>query len=117
MKVLVVDDSIIVRNQITVHLGGAGHETQEACNGKEACEKVEKETFDLIIMDINMPVMSGLEAINILLPKYKIPIVVISALSEDSSELVDAILAGASNYLHKPYDLDELLDIVHFFEK
>ncbi len=117
MKILVADDSIIVRNQIVNHLKGLGHELVEAVNGKDACEKVADETFDLVIMDINMPVMSGLEAIKKIIPEYKVPVIVISALSEDSSDLVDAILAGASNYLHKPYDLEELVDVVNFFEK
>jgi two-component system, chemotaxis family, protein-glutamate methylesterase/glutaminase len=117
MKILIADDSVIVRNQIMNHLQGIGHDTIEVENGKQACEAVEKETFDLIIMDINMPIMSGLEAIKKILPEHEIPIVVISALSEDSSELVDAILAGASNYLHKPYSLEELVDIVNFFQR
>lgn len=62
-KILVVDDSKIIQMKFVEYLKSSGYEATTAKNGKEAVEKVQKEPFDLILMDMVMPVMDGFEAI------------------------------------------------------
>jgi len=108
MTVLIVDDSATMRKVILRTIRQSGYKVDEiieAANGKEALEKVKSNKIDLIMTDINMPEMNGLEMIEILksLPKTReIPILVIS--TEGADDVVDRAQAmGVNGFVRKPF--------------
>jgi ATP-dependent Lon protease len=107
-RVLVVDDEEIARTNIEHVLTKEGHEIEIACNGAEALEKVELQEFDLIITDLKMEKVSGLqllETMKRIAPLTDI-IMVTGYATVDSA--VDALTKGAAYYLAKPFKLDDL---------
>jgi ATP-dependent Lon protease len=107
-RVLVVDDEEIARTNIEHVLTKEGHEIEIACNGLEALEKVENREFDLIITDLKMERVSGLqllETMKRIAPLTDI-IMVTGYATVDSA--VDALTKGAAYYLAKPFKLDDL---------
>lgn len=106
MKILVVDDILENRLVLDRLLNRMGHHVVTAENGKEAVERFPLEKPDLVLMDIMMPVMNGLEAIAAireLLGDAWVPIFVVSAL-HDTNDVVQGLKAGADDYLPKPID-------------
>lgn len=114
--ILVVDDSSSMREMVSYTLTSAGHSVTAAQDGAEALKIAggEAEQFDLVITDINMPVMDGLTLIKELrgLKKYLYrPILVLS--TESSQETKSAgKSAGATGWIVKPFDPDQLLGVV-----
>jgi len=111
MNILNVDDSMTMRKIVTLALKGQGHTVVEAENGKLALEMLPNQTIDAIILDINMPVMSGIEFLQAIkkLPAYsKIPIVVLTTQGEDALK-DQALSLGAKAFMIKPFQKDELL--------
>lgn len=108
MKILIVDDEAILRKGILTFLKNNGFEVSEASNGKEALEKIREEQFDLIISDVQMPVLNGIELLKMLKNKgISIPFIIITAFAK----VEDAVLCmklGADDYLTKPVNLEEL---------
>ncbi len=103
-KILVVDDSATVRKLISNILKGANYETVEAVDGVDALEKLAQEDIDLIIADLNMPRMNGLELIRTIRkdPLYSdIPIVMLTTEGSDEDKK-RGFEAGANVYLVKP---------------
>ncbi|MBN2894805.1 MAG: chemotaxis response regulator protein-glutamate methylesterase [Campylobacterales bacterium] len=102
-KVLIVDDSALVRKQLSEIIETLGYEIETAKNGQEAVECVKKKAFDLITMDVNMPVMDGLTAVKEIMKSHPTPILMISSLtSEDASTTIEALELGALDYIAKP---------------
>ncbi len=102
-KVLIVDDSALVRKQLTQMIDTLGFEIETARNGKEAVEKATQTQYDVITMDINMPVMDGLEALKQIMSKKPTAILMISSLTtEDASITMEALDLGAVDYIAKP---------------
>jgi two-component system chemotaxis response regulator CheY len=105
-RILVVDDSATMRRMVIASLRDiADVSFGEAGNGLEAIEQMETSPFDLMILDLNMPDMNGLEVLKFVLahPKYKgIPIVILTTRGDDEMRL-KAIENGASLYLTKPF--------------
>ncbi len=113
-KILIIDDSPIVRNLHTVMLKSAGFETEDAENGFDALEKSMKSNFDLMIVDINMPKMDGFTFCKEIRAseKYKdIPLLIISTESE-AEDKMKGFKAGANLYLVKPVKADVLIENV-----
>lgn len=107
-KILVVDDERQIRELLRKILTKEGYEVVEATNGEEAVKLAEKESPQVILMDINMPVVDGIEACKRLKVSDKtrlIPILMITAF-EDNKEV--AVGAGAEDFVCKPFDLLEL---------
>ena len=110
-NVLAVDDSPSMRAMLQQTLKQAGYECDGAENGQDAIDKAQEKHFDLIIMDINMPVMNGIEAITELRKSesYKsAPIIVLSTESRDEIKLKGK-QAGATGWIVKPFDPVKLL--------
>ncbi|MCD4828506.1 MAG: response regulator [Candidatus Cloacimonetes bacterium] len=106
-KVLIVDDSRIVRKTTLRELRDQGYELFEAENGQEALDMVEQLPFDLVILDIMMPVMDGIEACRHIKQRRDfIPVIVSTGM--DAKRNDDIIAAGADDILHKPVDGSEL---------
>jgi len=111
-KILVVDDERSHRQMIEAVLSAEGYEIAQADNGQAAIDAVTKKFYDLIIMDIRMPELGGIEA----LKKIKaispgIPIIIMTAYASVGTA-VDALKSGASDYLTKPLDIEELKILV-----
>ena len=114
-KILVVDDSAIVRQMHAFMLRSAGFEVAEAENGAEALEAALAEKFDLILTDINMPVMDGYELTRRLrqMPQYATtPIVIVSTESEAQDKTL-GFEAGANLYIVKPAQRDQLVNNIN----
>ena len=110
-NVLAVDDSPSMRAMLKQTLVQAGYRCEGAENGQDALDKAHAEHFDLIIMDINMPVMNGIEAITELrkFDNYKsAPILVLSTESRDEIKQ-QGKKAGATGWIVKPFDPVKLL--------
>ncbi|GAA3568387.1 hypothetical protein GCM10022395_17950 [Snuella lapsa] len=111
IKILIVDDEPINRRVLENHLTVAGYDVVEACSGKEALDLLEQEDFNLILLDIMMPNMSGYEVCERIRTKYltsELPIVLLTAKNR-VSDLVTGFNVGANDYLTKPFAKNELL--------
>jgi two-component system, NtrC family, sensor kinase len=105
-RVLVVDDSAANRNMLVRRLQRQGYAAEEARGGQEALDRVAAENFDLVLLDLIMPVMDGFEVLARMKQDRRmrtVPVVMISALDEIDS-VVRAIEMGAEDYLLKPFD-------------
>jgi len=106
MKILIVDDHLVNRKLLIKLLEKTQHSILLAENGQEAVELFQQHQPDLILMDVLMPVMDGIEAINIirnLKAEKWVHIIVISALSDEGS-VVQGLKAGADDYISKPFN-------------
>ncbi len=102
-KVLIVDDSALVRKQLTEMIETLGFEIDIAKNGQEAVDKATAMQYNVITMDINMPVMDGIEAVKQIMAAKPTAILMISSLTtEDASITMDALDLGAVDYIAKP---------------
>lgn len=111
ITILIVDDEPINRRVLENHLTVAGYNVLEVSSGKEALEYVEKKNFDLILLDIMMPNMSGYEVCEIIRKTQtasELPIVLLTAKNR-VSDLVAGFNVGANDYLTKPFSKNELL--------
>lgn len=109
MKILVVDDDVLVQTSISKKLYEMGHEVTQMSNGLKALQIVKEEKFDLIISDIIMPGLSGFDLLNLLKRFYlnKVPIIIMSSLSE--KEMINlSFELGANNFISKPINFKEL---------
>ena len=106
-SLLVVDDEEFNRDMLARRLEGMGYAVKTAEDGPQALEMIERECFDLILLDHAMPRLSGLEVLKILRQQYpaaRLPIIMVTALSE-SRNIVEALSLGANDYVTKPVDL------------
>lgn len=106
--VLVVEDDPPVRNLITTTLEIQNYKFLTAENGIRALTAITSERPDIILLDLGLPDMDGIEIIKKVRSWSVVPIIVISARSEDSDK-IQALDAGADDYLTKPFSVDELL--------
>ena len=104
MRVLVVDDSAVMRKVLIGALSRANiTEVDQACDGAEAVAATQRTDYDLVLMDWNMPNMLGIEAVRAIRAQGKtMPIIMVTTEAE-KSRVIDALKAGASNYIIKPF--------------
>ena len=110
-KILIVDDEPPIRALMRATLTMAGHQVAEASGGEEALEKIKKSDFDLVVLDIMMPVTDGyevLERIKAIPSKAHIPVIVVTAKSYESEGIMREMTAGAIDHLSKPFDPEDL---------
>lgn len=112
-RVMVVDDAIFMRMKLKDILEKGGYEVvAEAQNGLEAIEKYKSEKPDLITMDITMPEMDGIEALRKLKDMDSgVRVIMCSAMGQQSM-VMDAIQAGAADFIVKPFQTDRVLQSV-----
>ena len=111
-KILVVDDDAAHRKMLTAVLSNEGYAVYEAADGKEAVSAIDESFYDLIIMDIKMKAMDGIEALKLIKQlSPQIPIVMMTAFSSVDTA-VDALKSGAFDYLTKPIDIEEVKILV-----
>jgi two-component system KDP operon response regulator KdpE len=106
--VLVVDDERPLREFVRRNLEVRGYRVETASNGLEALAMMEARAFDLVILDLMMPHMDGLEATRRIRQRSRVPIVILTALGEEADK-VTAFGLGADDYLTKPFGVEELL--------
>ena len=108
MKILIVDDEEMIREVIKEYSEDAGYQTDEAENGKIALEKINKNTYDLLILDIMMPEMDGFTVLKNIQKEKMIPTIVLSARGEEYDKL-NGFDLGIDDYLTKPFSPKELI--------
>ncbi|GAA0709886.1 response regulator transcription factor [Paraclostridium ghonii] len=106
-NILVVDDEKEIRNLLEINLISEGYNVFKANCGKEALEILEREEVNLMVLDVMMPDMDGLEVCKRVREKYSIPILMLSAKVEDMDR-IQGIMTGADDYLCKPFNHLEL---------
>lgn len=115
--ILIVDDTISLAEAIADMLRMEGYKVTHATNGVEALRVLEHTSFDLIITDLRMPVMNGIEFIKHVRQRIEwttIPIIVLSAQAGEGNKLAST-QAGANLFLIKPFDEHELLTAINQF--
>ncbi len=115
-KVLIAEDSSVIQNLTRKILEIQNYSISSAKNGKQVLEMIQKETFDLILMDINMPTMDGMECAREIRAlndseKSAIPIIAITGNARNYT-MDDFKKAGINEYLPKPLNFDELVNMV-----
>jgi two-component system, OmpR family, KDP operon response regulator KdpE len=107
-RVLVVDDEPQILKLLSVALRSKGYVVEVAGGGEEALERLCSSTFDMLLLDLGLPDVDGLEVCRRLREWSQIPIIVISV-REDDRDKVAALDLGADDYVTKPFSMDELL--------
>jgi two-component system response regulator FlrC len=116
MKILVVEDDPNLREAIVDSLMLKGHQVHEVCNGVEAVKVIAQSSLDIVLSDINMPQMDGLQ----LLAQVKknqpwLPMILMTAYG-DVGQAVKAMQLGADDYLMKPFEVQELLSVMSKYQ-
>lgn len=105
--ILLVDDDADVRQFLRAGLTGQGADVVEAQSGEEALALLKHRAIDLILLDLQLPGMGGVEACRAIRNAWQAPIIVVSVLGSDRDK-IDALDAGADDYVTKPFSFDEL---------
>lgn len=111
-KLLIVDDDPFITESLKIGLGDRGYEVFAGHNGHEGVQLVDELTPDLVIIDMTMPVMDGLEATLRIRQLSDVPIIMLTA-ETDEEDVVTALETGVDEYLGKPFRLNELAARVH----
>lgn len=109
-KILVVDDSVWIRNMLKNYLHSWGHEVREAEDGVEALKRLQEEEFDLMICDVVMPNKNGWEVLSEVKkdPKtQEMPVIMLTSMSKDS-DMLHGYELGATYYMTKPFTKAQL---------
>lgn len=110
-RILVADDELVMRDLLTSFLTDDGYEVIASTNGAEALEKLKEKHFDLLITDVHMPVMNGLELLH-QVSRLDPSLVVVMLDSYPDQLLFQAEAEGARASLHKPFDISELRQLL-----
>jgi DNA-binding response OmpR family regulator len=118
-KILVVDDEEAVCKDISRYLSTKGYDVVTANNGIDAISKASADKPDLILLDINMPQMNGIECLRKIKELNKDALVIMATVATDIDIAKEAINSGALDYITKPFDLDTLQAAIttHLFLK
>ena len=109
VRVLVVDDEEPVRNLLQRVLKEAGYDVVTAANGQEALDKVSQLNAGVVLLDIKMPGMSGMEVLRQLTANRPETCVVMATAAGDAQTAVEAMKAGAYDYITKPFNRDDVV--------
>ena len=107
-KILIVEDEIKIARFLELELKYEGYEVSIATNGREGLEKGLKPEVDLIILDLMLPILSGIEVCRRIRQTSNVPIIMLTA-KDDVSDKVMGLDMGADDYLTKPFAIEELL--------
>jgi len=107
-RVLICDDDSDILNALEIYLGQEGHEIVKVTNGKEATEIAQSKDIHLVLLDVMMPVMDGIQAAVKIREFSNVPIIFLSAKSEDTDRIL-GLNMGGDDYITKPFNPVELL--------
>jgi two-component system KDP operon response regulator KdpE len=108
LRILVVDDEPQIRRVMRSTLTGQGYAVAEARSGEEALARLREEPADLVLLDVNLPAMTGLEACRALRATSDVPVIMLTVRNSEKDK-VEALDAGADDYVTKPFSTPELL--------
>lgn len=108
INILICDDEKDIRSALGIYLAGEGYGIFEAENGQQALEIVKNENISLLLMDVMMPVMDGITALQILRKESNIPVILLTAKGQEIDK-VGGLNAGADDYITKPYSPVEVI--------
>ena len=108
IRILIIDDEIQIRRLLRIALAGHGYEIAEAASGLEGLNEAAIYRPDLIILDLGLPDIDGLEVVRQLREWSKIPVIILSV-KEQENDKIAALDAGADDYVTKPFGMGELL--------
>ena len=113
-RILAVDDSASMRQMVSFTLKGAGYDVEEAADGKQALDLAKSGKFNLVISDVNMPVMVGISLIKELrtLADYKFTPILMLTTESTSDKKQEGKAAGATGWIVKPFNPDQLLNTI-----
>ncbi len=113
-SILAVDDSSSMRQMVSFTLKGAGYQVTEAADGQEALNKAKAQQFDLIITDVNMPVMDGITFIRHLRGEanYRFTPMLMLTTESAADKKAEGKAAGATGWIVKPFNPDQLLNTI-----
>lgn len=113
-NILAVDDSASMRQMVAFTLKGAGHTVTDAVDGKQALDLAKTQTFDLVLTDVNMPVMDGIALTKELraLPDYRFTPILVLTTEAGMEKKQQGRAAGATGWLVKPFNPEQLLATV-----
>lgn len=114
-KILAVDDSSSMRQMVSFTLKEAGYDVVEAVDGQDALNKAKKTQFDLIVTDVNMPVMDGITFIGHLRAEasYKFTPMLMLTTESSSDKKAEGKAAGATGWIVKPFNPEQLLGVIN----
>lgn len=111
MRILVADDDPIIRKLLLEVLTSDGHQVTVSENGLEALKQAQGQPFELVLMDVHMPIMNGLEALIAILKLH--PQLTVAMMDSYPDQLVrQAVGKGALTCIHKPFDLNEIRKVI-----
>jgi two-component system chemotaxis response regulator CheY len=113
-KILAVDDSASMRQMVGFTLKSAGHTVTDAADGKQALDIAKTQSFDLVLTDVNMPIMDGITLTKQLraLPNYRFTPILVLTTEAGADKKGQGRAAGATGWLVKPFNPDQLLATV-----
>ena len=113
-KILAVDDSASMRQMVTFTLKGAGYSVDEAADGQEALKKAKATKYDLVLTDVNMPVMDGITLIKNLRTEggYKFTPMLMLTTESGADKKTEGKAAGATGWIVKPFNPDQLITTI-----
>jgi two-component system KDP operon response regulator KdpE len=112
VKVLVVDDEPQARRLLRIALISRGFEITDARSGEEALDSLRQEAPDVILLDLKMPGLGGIETCRQIRERSEVPIIVVSG-EKREMEKVEALESGADDYITKPFGIEELIARMH----
>lgn len=107
-RLLIVDDDKEIAQLVRIYAINEGYDCELAYDGEEALWKMEQQPYDLLVLDIMMPKVDGLEVTRRIREKFAIPILMLSAKAEDMDKIM-GLMTGADDYMSKPFNPLELL--------
>ena len=107
-RILLVEDDPSIREVTAIGLRNAGFEVETASDGREGLDRFEREPFDLVLLDVMMPRMDGLEVCRAIRRTSTAPVVMLTARA-DTLDVVVGLEAGADDYVRKPFEVPELV--------
>jgi len=113
-KIMAVDDSATIRELLRDILTAAGYDVITAVDGADALAKIERESYDMLITDLNMPQLDGIGLISAVrkLPGQRfLPILMLTSVTDDAKKIAGK-QAGASAWIDKPFKLQQFLSVV-----
>jgi len=111
-RILIVEDDTTIRVTLGEVLGKLGYETVEVESGRAALERARLQQFDLVLLDLRLPDMHGIEVLGALREADSDALVVVMTAFPEVRTAIASIRAGAYDYLNKPFDLDDLKELV-----
>lgn len=108
MRILIVDDDKEIVDLLAIYLGNEGYEIEKAFDGMEALDKLAQKEFHLVILDVMMPALDGLEVTKRVRKNSQIPILMASAKTNDMDKIM-GLMTGADDYVAKPFNPLEVI--------